>query len=1034
MRVLLVHLSDVHIRDGHANPILARAERIADAVKNLDYQLDLCVLVLSGDMAYAGAEAEYLQAAELIEEVRTQLSCALNGSPGVEIVGVPGNHDCRLLPLLPARSALIGSILRRELPIDDAAIQACTEVQSAFFSFLDGISGITPEGDRLAYVYRLQVRDEVLHIQAYNSAWLSEVSESPGAIFFPIDRMPASRPDADAVITVVHHPFNWMPASGNHREFRTRVEATSDLVITGHEHTPDLREVASNAGHSLYVEGGALQDPENASSRFSAVILDTARGERQVRLFVWNGARYIEERTDDWAPLMIQTQVRPFTPSPETERWLSDLEMTFPHPVEGDLQLPDIFVYPDLREVTNSLEENPRTVQGEALVGELVTHPHLLITGPEKCGKTALLKTLFRDLLSRGYVPVVLNGRTAKLNPERLNVELEERCRATYGETAVEPFRQMDRSLRVVFIDEAHYLHDKKGSVSEYLSALTHAAGSVILLSNDLIQALAEAGHGGPQGTGTAQFAHLHIQQFGHARRHKLVEQWCMLDPVLRQDASALARKVLETKRVLDQTIGKSFVPSYPVFLLPLLLAQSRYQAVDLNASTYGYFFELLIRNAVTRATSQDDVDALMAYLTFLANALFRTGRIRVSDQELREIHRAYEEAKLAEEHYGKMVRELLRRGILIEIAEQYEFRYSYIRYYFTARALADTIDTPETQAVVHELCLTLAEEEPANILLFLSYLSRHQSVLNGILAQAELIFADADEASLDGRTGVYKDVEKAYANLLEYHDRPAIEAQRERMQNLDKRPAAGVPSPVALVQALSDGELEDLQVAMDTVQEIIRRFATAIKTLQILGQTVKNSPASMDAEEKLRIVDAAYRLGLRTIEALHAFIHASTDALVEGVKSSMREADPYAPESDVLQAAAASIHGMLHTTAFGMIRRIATAVGSRRLRPVYRRLAEQRQSPSRDLIQMALVLEQFNETFPKTEVQRLADALEDSSQMAYEVLRHLVYDHFHLFEVAFDEKQAACQRLGISYVQVRQINPSQKLLPKQES
>ncbi|CAN5580570.1 ATP-binding protein [soil metagenome] len=1034
MRVLLLQLSDIHVRDRHANPALSRAERVADAVKNLDYQLDLCVILLSGDMAYAGAEAEYLQVGDLIEAVRDQLSRALCGSLEVAIVGVPGNHDCRLLPPLPARSALINSILGGAVSIDDAVIQACTEVQDAFFSFLDGISGAAREGNRLSYHYRLRVGDEVLHIQAYNSAWLSEIYESPGAILFPIDQMPASRPDADTVISIIHHPFNWMPASGNHREFRARVEATSDLVITGHEHTADLREIASTAGHSLYVEGGALQDHENADSRFLAVILDTKRAERQVRVFAWDGARYAEERTSDWAPLMIQTRARPFTPLPETEQWLNDLEMTFPHPVEGDLQLPDIFVYPDLREVTNTLEESPRTILGEALVSELAAYPHLLITGPEKCGKTALLKTLFRDLLARGSVPLVLNGRTTRLKPERLNDEMEELCRSTYGEKAVEAFRQIDRSLRVVFVDEAHYLHERKGSVSEFLSALCQAAGRVVLLSNDLVQALAEAGHGGPLATGTAQFRHLHIQQFGHARRHKLVEQWCMLDPMLRQDAAALARRVLEIKRVLDQTIGKSFVPSYPVFLLPLLLAQSRYQAVNLNASTYGYFFELLIRNALTKGTSQGDVDALMAYLTFLANALFRSGRIRVSDRELRDIHNAYEEAKLAEENYVKMVRELLRRGILVEIAEQYEFRYSYIRYYFTARALADTIGTTETQAVVDELCQTLAEEEPANILLFLAYLSRDQSVLNGILDQAELIFAVVDEADLSGRTGVHQDVETAYKNLLEYRDRPAIEAQRERMQNLDKKPEPGVPSSVALVQALSEGELEDLQVAMDAVQDIIRRFATAIKTLQILGQTVKNSPASMDAEEKLRIVDAAYRLGLRTLQALHMFVHGSTDALVQGVNTSLREADPYTPQSDVVRTATSSIHGMLHITAFGMIRRIAIAVGARRLRPVYRRLAEQRQSPARDLIQMALTLEQFNESFPQPEVRALADSLENSSPMAYEVLRHLVYDHLHLFEVDYDEKQATCKRLDISYVKVRQINPSQRLLLKSDS
>jgi len=54
MKVLLVHLSDLHIQ-GDEDPILYRAEYISSAVRNVDYELAACFIVVSGDTAYSGA-------------------------------------------------------------------------------------------------------------------------------------------------------------------------------------------------------------------------------------------------------------------------------------------------------------------------------------------------------------------------------------------------------------------------------------------------------------------------------------------------------------------------------------------------------------------------------------------------------------------------------------------------------------------------------------------------------------------------------------------------------------------------------------------------------------------------------------------------------------------------------------------------------------------------------------------------------------------------------------------------------------------
>ncbi len=58
MKLMLLHLSDIHITS-EDNSITQKYPYIVDAVKNLDYELDMCVVMVTGDIAYSGQEYQY---------------------------------------------------------------------------------------------------------------------------------------------------------------------------------------------------------------------------------------------------------------------------------------------------------------------------------------------------------------------------------------------------------------------------------------------------------------------------------------------------------------------------------------------------------------------------------------------------------------------------------------------------------------------------------------------------------------------------------------------------------------------------------------------------------------------------------------------------------------------------------------------------------------------------------------------------------------------------------------------------------------
>ncbi|GAH03803.1 unnamed protein product, partial [marine sediment metagenome] len=65
--------------------------------------------------------------------------------------------------------------------------------------------------------------------------------------------------EANAVISVFHHPYNW-PNADNARLFKKNIENTTDIILTGHEHDQSHFKVIQNTGVIIdYIEGGVLQ-------------------------------------------------------------------------------------------------------------------------------------------------------------------------------------------------------------------------------------------------------------------------------------------------------------------------------------------------------------------------------------------------------------------------------------------------------------------------------------------------------------------------------------------------------------------------------------------------------------------------------------------------------------------------------------------------------------------------------------------------------------------------------------------------------
>jgi hypothetical protein len=994
MRVLILHLSDIHLRS-EDDYVLTRIISIADAARTTDYELDACVVVLSGDIASTGSETEYLIAAAFIGALLSELKAGLAGSVPIWVVSIPGNHDCDFAAPRPARDALIANLRAHPTDtVDPTTLSVCTDTQSHYFDFQDLVSSeCATSGDRLYYEHDIVLNGERVQFRCLNTAWQSELQEKQGSLAYPVNHIPAGTTDAGIVITVMHHPYKWFTVH-NSRALQKAVEGMSDIILTGHEHDFAARSQQGHRGETnLYVEGGALQERSGKSS-FNALVLDTTLKLQRLIAFSFADGMYVRVHEDtDWRPFQANAlrAVSPYALNVSFEAYLSDLGYVMTSPANELLKLADVFVDPDLREVSYDDSKPKRLIGSDVVLEKLADLKAILVTGPDKSGKTSLAKVYFHRLYGDGFVPVLLDAGTDELlDNDKIYGAVEARYAKQYLRPAIEGLRQLSSERRVVIVDNFHNLRLKKGSPRGVLRRLTRFAERVIVFSHDVSQHVADLARLTRTGTDELRVSHYQIQGHGHSRRAQLVEKWFALAPSGDVNPESYSRRLIETKQVIDVAVGHNFLPPYPSFILPILQAQYHSENVDVSTSTYGHLYELLIRRTLAVEATKANFDIYLSYLASLAQWLFVNRRQTITEQELRTLHADFEQQQLLRLKFVATLNEFTKRQVLEEAPGGYQFKYKYFYYYFVASYLRDHLDRADVRSTIEQLTQSLHEEDPANILLFLVHVTKSDFVIDQMLAAAGRVFPEAVPAALATSDSPLVNVRDTVIEVA-YEE---MEAQASRQQ----------------VFRTLDQEAEDSETVQTT--DYLMEIGRAFKTQQIVGQIVKNFPGKIDGERKKQLTLACYGIGLRVLGSVTALVRDNLASFAGDILKTVVRDNPDKTAEEVSDKAIVSIFVAMHLATYGIIKRISYSVGSPHLGPVYEAVERDSEVPAIKLVHASLSMDQ-EPSFPASTVIRIFKEVE-SNVLVRSVLRSLVVNHFYLFDVRIQTKQQVCTELGI--------------------
>jgi hypothetical protein len=1047
MRLLLLHLSDVHIT-GWDDAVMARTDAILAAVQNLDYDLDLGVIAITGDIANSGIEDEFSIACDYLSALGSRLGSRLS-TPGravpVRFVAIPGNHDCDFSGGDERRALLAENFLKNPgTGPDPSVVEACVAFQQPFFEFLadiapiDRVGGVSRYDDRLYYEYRFAAGAESVRFLCCNTSWLSRLHERQGSLYFPPDAVPEGRTPDSLVIALLHHPYPWLEDESG-RDLRRRLERVSDVILTGHDHDPTMRSQQGTRGQrNIYVEGGILQQAGGGGdSTFNVLLLDTAVRKQKFASFSWDGSRYLrtpsnadrEPEALEWEPYQVSRlrEAQRFTLTESAIAFLDDPGVPLVHRDRGTLRLQDIFIPPDFHEINYEAEyerageAKPRIVRGENGVDRILCTTHVLITGENQSGKTCLAKTLFLRLLDSGLVPVLIDGSGPRPpTDERVYEWLEGKSVTYYGHAAREDYRQVDRARRVVIVDNYHCFRLRAAEKRRLIANLGKFAGHIILLANELALAVDDVTHPNSRNEAAAPFVRLHIMPLSRVRRDQLIDKWLLLGARAEDTAERLAHRTVQLNQTIDALVGRNYVPPYPVYLVCVLQASEAATPIDLRASTQGYFYELFIRMALARGRDRVEYDFMAAYLAHLGYALFKEGARDVGRGRLEEIHSTYEHAHDVTRSFDRMIDLLVDQDILQATDDVYRFRYNYLYYFFVASYMRDHINEAEVRTLIRDMSQNLYIDENANIMLFLAHLSRDPIILGEMLGAASGLLAEVPAASLSGDVE-FLNYAQPIAASIGYEERDPNEARRAMLEELDRQDEERGEEEAGP----SAGAVDATKAAIDP----ILRLNAAFKTLQIIGQILKNFSMSLDATPKLDALRACYTLGLRCMtELLQSLRAIQEEPMVRVFIEVVRAHHPRLEGAELARRVSEMMVGLARIVVFSLVKHISYAVGSPDLKITYDRLLSETCTPATRLIHTSLALDHYDRAFPRAAVKDLFRDLE-SNAMATSILRFLVVHHFYMFPLSYRTKQAVCQDLGITYATMQAYDPGRRVI-----
>lgn len=997
MAIVVLHLSDIHIRSKR-DWILDKAQKIASCTYASLHDASVVFIVVSGDIAYSGKSDEYDAAKSFFKEIRDAIS--VDRDVPVHLVVAPGNHDCDFSLNNKTRLLTLSSVRAKPEEIDDSVIDTGCAVQKPYFNFAGELFSAeeTRVGDQLWTSHRFTVEGREVVFEALNVSWCSQIKEEPGSIVFPYERYTHFIDEnVDLRISVLHHPLNWFSQAVYH-PFKQFLRGLSNVIVSGHEHVGGVGEdYNSDSGHSAYIEGCVLQDEKSLTqSSFNVAELNIADGTYRTTRYLWNQGdkHYRPTEEGSWSDFrsLPKKSANRFPLSSDFQQLITDPGAAFQTLKGSEIMLADLYVFPDMQEPVEKTEVK------QFLSTSLLRDPSrlengVLLSGEEKVGATSLLYMLFGHYYDVGFVPLYLRGPDIKSHSERdVDSAIRKAVIEQYGEAQLEKYRQLPSSKKMLLLDDFDDGPVKACAFrGKLLAAIAARFTRFIVTVGELFdfkETLSPSAGGK-----LAEVKEYRLLPFGYTLRAHLVRRWFQRtadDGSL--DEAALLARCDQAERLLDAVRGRNIVPALPLYLLTILQSVDAGLSGGFEESGLGEYYDFLIKEGFkTASIPKKEWGKVIEYCSHLSWLMHATEHKELSHDELRAFSGKFSKMQ-HEVAFERRMNDLLEARVLSKSGDYYRFRYHYIYYFLKGRYLASKLDSDiAIQAYIKECCAHLYVRENANTILFLAHHSFDKPIFIESVVEAlnRPFGSNAPIEFLGGDT----------ANIADFvRDLPALQYSGELPETVREKQNHHKDAMDNGEDGLSDTKQDGAE------SEFIPQLVALFKTVEILGQILKNQIANVDRAKRIELLEQLLKGPLRAVRAFFELFVTDKDLAQRELAELLARNKVGADEKKRLEIARRLLAELVQFSVFGFIAKAVTSVSADDLTEDIETAAKHIGSPAANLIAVGVRLDSPKD-LPRKVISKLLDEVKNDF-VAMRVLQMLTLQRLYMFRTTEQDKQ----------------------------
>ena len=1005
MNLTVLHLSDIHIHDS-SDLILKQANKIASACFTSARNSDACLIIVTGDIAYSGEKNQYEEAYLFLSIIKEEIQ--KEGCPFVDIVTVPGNHDCMLIPENRSRNIVIESIISYpEYAADENLIETCTASQKAYFDFQNHITDIVPIAKhKLWNEYEFIINEKIIRVSAINAAWMSRIPEQQGQLVFPITLFnKVLEEHSDIRLALLHQPLNWYCQKSYH-PLRQSLRTHANIILSGHEHLSSSGTIKdTHDGSSLYFEAGALQPDESEMSPSFSVI-NLSFDANSIEEYRYSIDSDNIQKQDVNCHLLFDESIKQNGKSELTKDFqnlLADPGGNFTHPEKDNINLDDIFVFPDVKQMDIEKSNENNFFSIEKILFKSHLKQRLLLLGEEKSGKSTILLRVFNQLHQEGFLPIYIKANGLSSSSEKEIIKLLNRqIKSQYSNPSILDLAEKENKIAIVDdIDKVSGGSKVLHSLIQYLEK--HFTG-IILTANTEFEFANLVNK--DASNSLAIFDAYELQRFNLRLRHQLIKKWCLCGTV--NTKPELDEQIHKIEGLVNTVIGKNLVPSQPIYLLILIQSCQRDQQNELQNSSFAYYYQYIITKSFGESgVKREELDALFNYLSHFAWFLRKRNLREIALKDVKSFNQEFCEDFVTVDLSERLVL-LCRAKIFIKRGEYYSFTYPYIYFYFLGKFLADNLHKIEIKAIVEQYCDNLYKYQNAHAILFLTHHNNnHPWIIERILSVLQSCFKDCRAMEFNDDVEKINTLIDTTAHLLIAE--PDVDKNQE-----DSRTIKDEIETNGHQNKEDSGEAED-QLSFSYKLNLL------LRTAEILGQILKNYYGSLGRSAKKELINEIFNGSLRLLGTLFESITNDPLQIVKELEAAIGREHPHLPSEKKEEIAKKFTFHILGILSTGLILRTAQFVSSKNLQEDISTVVQNEPTNAYKLLEAATHLSQPGH-LPLQEIRKFAADLKDNN-FAFKILQSLGVYHLYQYHMREIDKQKLCSYLDIEITKAHEID-----------